>query len=193
MTTLGKLACAALLAASCATANAAAYIYNVNESFDGGTVTGTITTDAIGSLGAANFTDWSLSLQRGADTANLTASNSTLSLGELAPTIFATLSGLTITLADQNALVTAGAFNSSFFISNGGPTGTFFDLESDAFSPDPGDYFSMEVIRLSAGNQAFAGNNSVTFTTQSAGVPEPATLALLGISGLGFLRRRKVA
>ena len=179
------------LALAMSQANAASHIYNVSESFDGGTATGTVTTDALGSLGAANFTGWNLTVQRGADSSTLTPANSALDLGQLAPTITATLSSLTITVADEAALTAAGASNSLFFIANGGPTGVFYDLGSGLAR---GSFFSAEAIRLNSGNQAFAPNTtSVTFLAASS-VPAPATLPLLAIGGAAMAwRRRKAA
>ena len=189
---------ALLFIGSVGVAQATPYIYTVNRSFDGGSVIGTITTDTLGSnLGAANFVAWSLNLQRGSDTEVATQNNTTLTLSGLAPAITATLDGLTITMASETDLNSAGASRSSFLIGNDGPSGFYYSLGSGV--GDFGDYYQIEAIRLNSGNQAFATNDSVTFIGQnSASVPIPGTWALL-VAGLLALwpylgvRRRSVA
>ena len=179
------------LALAMSQAHATAYTYNVSESFGGATMTGTITTDALGSLGAANFTDWNLTLQSGADSVTLLPAYSRVYLdGDLAPTITATASSLTITVADQAALIAAGALDSRFRIGYAGPGATFYNLESGV----DGSFYSTEAIRIGTTHYVVGPNNSVTFTAPSSSVvPAPATLPLLAIGGAAMGWRRREA
>src|ERR1700688_3284896 len=66
---LGLIACMALVGV--APAGATTYTYTVDIVDVGGSVTGTIQTDALGVLNQANITDWNLVLTDGASIGNL--------------------------------------------------------------------------------------------------------------------------
>ena len=169
------------------TANAA-IVYNLDRTIGAGTVTGFIETDGtIGVLGAANITDWTLTL---------TAPN--LSGG---PTVV-------IDAADANSIttvtgtaLTASATGLTFDFSSNGSTNWFLLWSTS----------SLDGYRL---NQCFSGNNqecifrdNVTPNTEAqwvdrsgqvefavAAVPVPAAVWLFGSGLLGLIgvaRRKK--
>jgi hypothetical protein len=187
---LGSLVFAALTASPAV----ADYTYAVNFSdpITGGggdvSVSGTITVDKLGSLGASDFTDYSLTFSSpNSGSATLTTSNSSLEYVQQGSTINATATELSMTFPPASKfdsdvfLIYNMSFDQSFQLSEtyGSPAGRNIGNGSDS-----------SFVSLGSGVTTVIG-------TASAAVPEPSSLVLgaIGIAAVtGYqLRRRKLA
>jgi len=163
-------------------------IYSVNRVIGTGSVTGTIVTDgATGTLAQADILDWNLLLNDGSGTFTLlgplSGSNSAVLL--LGTDVTATLSALLFNFSGppgalliQYPGIGSGMDFWCLESANINCTGAGVGETVDVNSPFPGQHVALQ------GNLVFA--------TTGNGVPEPGTLALLGVAlaGLGFARKR---
>lgn len=139
----------------------------------------TLLTSAAANAAAVSFqidASWQPNYGQGAFVGTDTNHDSFLNLGELAS--FSFVGGFyNLSLADLNS------FGS-------------FDLTTGVWNADtPGGGFSSAWFSWNNDQQAVSPDWAVLTITSASGigVPEPATLALLGVAGLGFLRRRQAA
>jgi hypothetical protein len=163
--------------------------YQLNQSIGIGSVTGTITTDGtFGVLSSGNITDWNLVINNGSATFDL-----------LGP-----LSGNNSAIYLVGSDLTATSANLLFNFSDSTP-GAGLLLQNPYIGSDE-NWFAVEAALDGVGGVASSENLVVGVGTGSqqsfvqtgvepiASVPEPTTLALVGLSGLATfmgIRRRK--
>jgi hypothetical protein len=185
---LALIACMALLGVS--QAGATTYTYTVDIVDAGGSVTGTIQTDALGMLSQVNITDWNLVLTDGASTGNL--------LGPLSGNnSFTNLFGSDLTGTASGLFFNFGDSTTPAFFRIGSNAGDvvfnlvdIFQAEAVCGCVTPG-FVEIRVDPATTDNVAFPAINAEIATT-----PLPAALPLfgagLGMMGLlGWRRKRK--
>jgi PEP-CTERM motif len=192
---LGLIACMALVGVS--PAGATTYTYTVDIVDVGGSVTGTIQTDALGVLNQANITDWNLVLTDGASIGNLLGPLSGGLSGANGPInlfgtdLTATTSGLFFNFGDSTT--------PAFFRIGSTPGDVVFDavdiFQAEASSCGVGvcvtpGFLEIRVDPATTDNVVYPAINAEIGV---AGVPEPSTWAmlLLGFAGIGLMAYRR--
>ena len=161
----------------------ASIVYSVNESFGGGSVTGTVTTD--GTLGTIStispFIDWNLTLSDGINSSSLNSGNSFRYYVGQSFRWTATVSDLTF---DH----TFG----QFFLFYANDLVSYWCLEgpSDGCSGTAGSSNFTVNVSGSRSAQITDRQPSTVFTAQSS-VPEPGSLAIVALGLLGLAASRK--
>lgn len=176
-----SLMAAGLLVAG-ASASAALLTYNVSRTIGVGSVTGTVTTDGtFGVLATANMVSWSLTLNDGTNNFAITEANSdfiALGAGLTADvdSLDFDFSGSNTVFDFQNPNIGSGI---NFWCGEGA-TGT------TCTGSHSGEYVNAAAATVSAGR-----SGTVSIATRDNGVPEPATLVLVGMALIGAAASRR--
>ena len=160
--------------------------YSVNQTIGLGNVTGSIQTDGTtGVLGAGNIIGWNLELNGVGASLNLTNLNSVVFVSGADVTattgdLFFNFSG-----ADQGLLLfQVSLFSGTQYYCDSAAVGACFQGKTVA---------PQSIFDPSAQHVPAEGNQIIGIAGSTGSVPEPATLALLGLglAGLAATRRRK--
>jgi hypothetical protein len=188
---LGLIACMVLVGVS--QAGATTYTYTVDIVDVGGSVTGTIQTDALGVLNQANITDWNLVLTDGASIGNLLGPLSGGLSGANGPI---NLFGTDLTATTSGLFFNFGDSTTPAFLRIGSTPGDvvfdavdIFQAEASCGCMTPG-FLEIRVDPATTDNVVYPAINAEIGV---AGVPEPSTWAMLilGFAGIGFMAYRR--
>ncbi|MCW6506693.1 hypothetical protein [Lichenifustis flavocetrariae] len=172
------------------TSSAAPITYNINQTIGSGSVVGSIGTDGtLGSLGASNVVDWTLTLTSGMASYVLTSSNSAV-VGSGAD-LMATSSQLLFDYSGTDGgylLFQQGLYSGNHYYCDAA-AGNFACSQGATVAPESNSSPSFQNVGLS-------GN--VVIGTAVSSVPLPAALPLFGVAvltlaGLGYGKSRRKA
>lgn len=164
----------------------ASIVYSVNESFGGGSITGTVTTD--GTLGTIStispFIDWNLTLSDGTNSSGLNSSNS-----------FLYDVGQSFRWSSTATDLTFDHTFGQYFLFFANDYVSFWCLEgpADGCAGYPGTSNFMVNVNGSRSALVTDVQPNTVFTAQNS-VPEPGTLAsvALGLLGIAASRKRRM-
>jgi hypothetical protein len=164
--------------------------YNVNRTIGTGSVTGTITANALGVLAAANITDWNLVLTVSTDTFNLTGP-----LSGNDSVVY--LQGVDVTATSTQLLFDFGGSDSGLFLFQDGlfsglhyycdgAVGNFACFAGETVAPIS--VFGLHQVVNYSGVEVIGSVPGGT-------VPEPSSVLLMStmLLGVGFSARKRIA